>query len=538
MRRRGQALDVLLVAAAIGFDVMTTWHTWGTSSAPAVVCAGFSVLAGVPMGFVRQWPVPVAGYLSGLLILTDQISAFTVNTVQILLLACLGVVAYKARPLAVLCSAALGAVATGFNLADPGLAFTASSWWYSAGAAVVPVLIGAYLRGPAGRLTERDITPDVLLAGGGVALTVLNTWTEWDASGLPVWVVGSLVVLAGLSLGVARRLPGLVFVLQVALMLLADQYFQAATATCVMLVLIAAGVFAMRVASWLWTLVVYLVAVLTVALFTVAIGIVGPGAEVEPMRVVVLMTLVVAPVAIGRYLRVRQAAGEAERLRVRESQRLALAQMRADQLAERESIAREVHDIVAHHVGAMALRAGAARYADPDGPSAQALTDIRDTGHQVLEDLRGLLDLLRDPGQRPDLPADPADPADVVRESAERMAAAGLLVELDVGPEVEQVPLVARASATRIIQEGLTNVLKHAGPGTKVRVSLTSAPDGLAVEVRNGPPPTAWRSLPSSGQGLRGMRERARALGGTLSAGPDEDGGWLLTVLLPTRETA
>lgn len=340
-----------------------------------------------------------------------------------------------------------------------------------------------------------------------------------------------MVVLAGLSLGVARRLPGLVFVLQVILMLLADQYFEEATGTCVMLVLAAAGVFAMRVASWLWTFVVYLVAVLAVAAFTAAMG----DAGWQPTRVLALMTLVMAPVASGRYLRARQAASQAERLRRRESQQRALTQVRADQLAERESIAREMHDIVAHHVGAMVLRAGAARYADPGGPSSQALTDIRDTGHQVLEDLRGLLDLLRDPGKQPDLPADPAT---VMRQSAERMSAAGLLVELDIDPEVARAPLLARVSAARIVQEGLTNVLKHAGAGTWVRVSLTAAPGGLAVKVRNGPPPAAPLGLPSSGQGLRGIRERAHALGGTLTAGPAEDGGWLLTVLLPTGHAA
>ncbi|MEV4303421.1 hypothetical protein [Nonomuraea sp. NPDC049624] len=183
----------------------------------------------------------------------------------------------------------------------------------------------------------------------------------------------------------------------------------------------------------------------------------------------------------------------------------------------------------------MVLRAGAARYADPGGPSSQALTDIRDTGHQVLEDLRGLLDLLRDPGKQPDLPADPAT---VMRQSAERMSAAGLLVELDIDPEVARAPLLARVSAARIVQEGLTNVLKHAGAGTWVRVSLTAAPGGLAVKVRNGPPPAAPLGLPSSGQGLRGIRERAHALGGTLTAGPAEDGGWLLTVLLPTGHAA
>ncbi|MFI7416443.1 sensor histidine kinase [Nonomuraea sp. NPDC049684] len=531
MRWRGKALDVLLVTAAIGFDVLTTWQTWGTAAAPVVICGAFSVLAGAPMGFLRRWPVAVAGYLAGLLVLTDQLGAFTVNTVQILLLAALGVVAHRARPLTVSCSALVVGAATLVNLADPGHPVTAGAWWYCAAAVVVPVLIGVYLRGPAGRLPERDVTPDVLLAGGGLTLTVLNTWTGWDTAGGPVWVTASVVVLAGLSLGVARRLPGLVFVLQVVLMPLAGRYFEEATATCVMLVLVALGVFAMRVASRLWTIVVYLVAVLVVAAFTAAPADAGLGAEGRPMRVLALMTLVVAPVASGRYLRARQAASQAERLRLRESRQRALAQVRADQLAERESIAREMHDIVARHVGAMVLRAGAARHADPGGPSGQVLTDIRDTGHQVLEDLHGLLDLLRDPGRQP---GPPADPAAVIRQSAERMSAAGLLVELDLGPEVARTPLPARAAAARIVQEGLTNVLKHAGAGTRVRVSLTAAPGGLAVEVRNGRPPAAPLGLPSSGQGLRGVRERAHALGGTLTAGPDEDGGWLLTVLLPT----
>ncbi|MEV5504478.1 ATP-binding protein, partial [Nonomuraea fuscirosea] len=183
-------------------------------------------------------------------------------------------------------------------------------------------------------------------------------------------------------------------------------------------------------------------------------------------------------------------------------------------------------------VGAMVLRASAARYTAPDGPVADALNDIRETGHQVLQDLRDLLDLLRDPDRQPDLLANPAD---VVRESAERMAAAGLLVDLDLDPATDQAPLIARTSAARIVQEGLTNVLKHAGPGTRVRVTVSPAEEGLDVEIRNGRPPTAIERLPSSGRGLAGMRERVRTVGGTLSAGPDGEGGWLLAAHLPTR---
>ncbi|NRQ39532.1 two-component sensor histidine kinase [Nonomuraea sp. NN258] len=482
------------------------------------------------MGLVRRLPLPVSLYLAAFLVFTDQINSFSSNTAQILLLVATGVTAHRGVRHATAAALVATGVATALNLADPGIALTANAWMYSVGLSVFPVLIGGYLRGSAGRLEERDLTPDALLAAGGVAITVLSTWTDWNASAQPVWVIGLFAVLGGLALGVARRLPGLVLLLQAGLLLAAEAYFPQAANTCLLLTLIVIGVFAMRVPSWTWTAVAY-----GAGCLMASIAVVEPVTEVTPFRVGVLMTLVATPVAIGRYLGVRQAAALTERLRAEQSARLAVAQVRADQLAERERIARDVHDIVAHHVGAMVLRAGAARYAAPEGPVAEALNDIRETGHQVLEDLRGLLDLLRDPERQPGLLADPAD---VVRESAERVAAAGLVVDLDLHPAADQAPLVVRASAARIVQEGLTNVLKHAGPGTEVRVSVVPADDGLAVEIRNGRPPTVMERLPSSGRGLAGMRERVRALGGTLTAGPDGDGGWLLTAGLPGPRSA
>jgi signal transduction histidine kinase len=371
----------------------------------------------------------------------------------------------------------------------------------------------------------RGVSFDLLLTAGGVAYTVLSTWTSWHS-----WAAGLLAVAAGLALGLARRLPGPVFLFQALLLMAADGYLDEVVNTCLVLTLIALGVLAMRVASWVWTSIAYLATCLLAA-----VAVVGPVTEVTAFRATVLCALVITPVAIGRYLGVKQAALAAERLRASESTRLTVAQVRADQLAERERIARDVHDIVAHHVGAMVLRASAARYTAPDGPVADALTDIRETGHQVLQDLRGLIDLLRDPDRQPGLLADPAD---VVRESAERMAAAGLVVDLTLDPDTAHASLIARTSAARIVQEGLTNVLKHAGPGTKVRVCVCSDGDGLAVEIRNGRPPTTIERLPSSGRGLAGMRERVKALGGTLTAGPVEDGGWLLAATLPAARGA
>lgn len=530
MRWRGVPLDVLLAASGVGLDLLTTAHAGDTEYLPAAMNIPMALLAGLPMGFVRRFPLPVTFYLAVFLVVSDQLASYTSNTAQILICVALGVVGYRVAWRPALAGVAATVVATAVNIADPGIALTGNTWMYSVLLPVFPTVLGAYLRSSADRLEERDVTPDALLAAGGVAITVLSTWTSWHSGAQPVWVIGLLAVVGGLSLGIARRLPGLVFLLQGVLLVSADIYLNDAVNTCVILTLIAIGVFAMRVASWAWTAAAYF----TGCLLT-AIAVVGDGTEVTPFRVGVLMTLVATPIAIGRYLGMRQAAAAAERLRAEESARLAVAQVRADQLAERERIARDVHDIVAHHVGAMVLRAGAARYTAPEGPVADALSDIRETGHQVLQDLRDLLDLLRDPDRGPDLLANPAD---VVRESAERMAAAGLVVDLDLDPASDRAPLIARASAARIVQEGLTNVLKHAGPGTRVRVVVAPAQEGLSIEIRNGRPPTIMERLPSSGRGLAGMRERVRALGGTLSAGPDGDGGWLLQASLPSRAAA
>ncbi|MFC4116104.1 sensor histidine kinase [Nonomuraea zeae] len=529
MRWRGVPLDVLLAVSGVGLDLLTTWHAGDTAYLPAEMNIPMALLAGLPMGLVRRWPVPVTLYLAVLLFVTDQLESFTSNTAQILICVAIGVAGYRSGWRATLLAAVPAILATAFNMADPGIALNSNMWMYSVLLPVFPAMLGAYLRGSAERLEERDVTPDALLAAGGVAITVLSTWTSWHSGPQPVWVVGLLAVVGGLSLGVARRLPGLVFLLQGVLLVSADTYLNVAVNTCVILTLIAIGVFAMRVSSWAWMTVAYAAGCLLTA-----IAVVADGTDVTPFRVGVLMTLVATPIAIGRYLGARQSAAAAERLRAEESAKAALAQVRADQLAERERIARDVHDIVAHHVGAMVLRASAARYTAPDGPVADALSDIRETGHQVLQDLRDLLDLLRDPDKQPDLLANPAD---VVRESAERMAAAGLVVDLDLDPATDHAPLIARASAARIVQEGLTNVLKHAGPGTRVRVAVTPSREGLNVEIQNGRPPTAIERLPSSGRGLAGMRERVRAVGGTLSAGPDGEGGWLLAASLPARLT-
>ncbi|WP_326642517.1 histidine kinase [Nonomuraea fuscirosea] len=526
MRWKGLWINLALGACGIGLDLLLSGKTAGPA-APLWLVMIFSVLVGAPMAAVRRFPFSVACYLAALLVYTDHIGAFTSNTAQILLCVSIALVGHRSRrrlvPVAILC----GTVATALNLADPGMALTPRRWLLSVVVSLLPALVGAYLRGPAGRLPEPDATPDVLLAGGGMALAVLGSWTSWHTSAQPLWLNGLLVIVAGSALGMARRLPALVFAVECLALLAAGQYLAGAASAVLVLVFISVAVFSMRVISWAWTALIYLVA------YGLGLSIAVSGAPKDiPLRALVLLIVTITPVSIGRYLHARQVAAASERLRVQQYERLVLTQLRADELAMREHLAREVHDVVAHHVGAIVLRAGAARFAVSDGPAAQALSDIRDTGHQVLEDLRALLAVLRDAEEGPDLLADPGD---VIRDSAERISQAGLTVELDVDPATDDAPLVVRASAARIVQEGLTNVLKHAGPGTKVDVTLRMRDGSMAVEIINERPPAERQSLPSSGHGLMGMRERADALGGTLSAGPHGDGGWCLSVTLPCQ---
>lgn len=523
------ALGAGLAVCGVGLDVLVSAGSWG-GTAPVWVGLAFALLAGAPMGLLPRLPGPVAVYLAVLLVVCDQLGAFTVNTLQVLLPISVGVLARTrgwawTAPVAVLACAA-----TAVNLADPGIALTGNTWFYSVGLVAAPVLVGRYLRGQEGRRRE-DPAPllDLLLAGGGVALSVLTTWPYWHGGVPPVWAVALGVMLAGLALGVVRHLPGAVLLLESAGLLVADQYVPRTGNSLQLLALVALGVFATR-ATWPWVAAGY-----ALTCSVAAVVVVDDPGDVTAFRVVALMTMVTAPVAIGRYVGVRQA-------QARHAAELAAERARAGRLAERERIAREVHDIVAHHVGAMVLRASAAQYAGASGPAAEALADIRETGHRVLEDLRGLLTVLRDPAEAFDGgPGDRVlaerllvDTGDALRDAVARMSAAGLRVDLRVPEEAERAPLVVRASAARIVQEGLTNVLKHAGPGAHAEVSVGVRPDALTVEVRNGPAPGGPpEALPSHGQGIAGMRERARALGGHVTAGPAEDGGWRLAASLP-----
>lgn len=236
----------------------------------------------------------------------------------------------------------------------------------------------------------------------------------------------------------------------------------------------------------------------------------------------------------------RRIATDAERLR-----RLT-AELRAEQeiserraaRAERARIAADLHDIVAHHVSAIAVQAHAT--ADLLGGDASARRDhhagdrvatIAAAADAALVEMRRMLRLLVDPADRPAVPGEPSlAHLDKLVEVAE---SAGCRVTTNVEPRVAATPHSLQICAYRIVQEALTNVVKHAG-GTDVNVYLRRDAHHLIVSVDNGPPAPSHRPVSGSGMGLLGMRERIAVFGGTLRAGQGDDGRWMVTATLPT----
>jgi signal transduction histidine kinase len=210
---------------------------------------------------------------------------------------------------------------------------------------------------------------------------------------------------------------------------------------------------------------------------------------------------------------------------------------------DRLRIARELHDVVAHHVSAMGVQAGAARAVLDADPAAtrRALSGIEASARDALNELRHLLGTLRTPDEAAIV--GPDDAASTVRLAGlrglvEHAADAGLPTTLSELGEPWHVPDVVQVNLYRIVQEALTNARRHGGPDARADVRLRYSPDAVEIEVTN----TGRAAVPSGGGvsgglGLVGMRERASASGGTIDAGPRSRGGYLVRVRVPRQPT-
>jgi signal transduction histidine kinase len=228
----------------------------------------------------------------------------------------------------------------------------------------------------------------------------------------------------------------------------------------------------------------------------------------------------------------------AQRALATQTEHTELERARRAVLVERTRIARELHDVVAHHMSLIAVQAETAPYRLSDLPeSARAeFGSLSGVAREALTEMRRLLGVLRydQPAglapqpQLSDLPA--------LVDAARR---AGVSVDLAVPPAIGDVPSGVAVCAYRIVQESLSNASQHA-PGAAVRVSVGHEAGAVLLRVANGPggPADPPRSEPGSGHGLTGMRERVALLGGSLSAGPSAGGGFVVSAVLPLGKTA
>ncbi|MFB6848910.1 sensor histidine kinase [Streptomyces sp. NPDC056373] len=241
---------------------------------------------------------------------------------------------------------------------------------------------------------------------------------------------------------------------------------------------------------------------------------------------IVVATWVVAIAAVSELFRVRREQWARER-----AERAEAARRRADE--ERLRIARELHDVLAHSISVINVQAGVGlALLDTDPEQARtALTTIKDQSKEALGEVRQVLDTLRAPGAAP---RTPAPGLDRLPELVEQAASAGLTV--DVEGEPPRLGPGTDLAAFRIVQEALTNVVRHSGSRC-ARVHLAHDAGVLRLRVDDDGPATG-DDAGGSGNGLAGMRERAAALGGTIEAGPRPDGGFRVLAVLPLSASA
>jgi signal transduction histidine kinase len=391
-------------------------------------------------------------------------------------------------------------------------------------------------RGPA-----RDATlAGVSLAGGLVLLSLDAYNTVWPPAGrpasayaLPLVAVSIAVLLrrtstaASLSLGTAAAAADLALGGSLGTLLIYTQ------------VLYDACVYGPP-RLWRWLVGITVGAAVAGAL----VGVAGARSW-QGLWLGVLLTLIgVLPVLTGVTVRHYRDQAAAERARAEQTARLAELDRRQAVLAERTRMARELHDVVANHLSAVAIHATAAlAMADGDEGVRRALGVIRSSGVQGLAEMRRMIGLLRDaddPGGAsladPAGAADPDGPVLVGLDGAdalvERARSAGLEVSLRIDGPPRPLPVAVGLAAYRILQEALTNALKH-GDG-RADAAVAYADDHLAVTVANPCGSPGHPAVPGAGAGLIGMRERTDLLAGRFTAGP-VDGVWRVRAELPVQ---
>jgi signal transduction histidine kinase len=391
-----------------------------------------------------------------------------------------------------------------------------------------------------------DTALDAGFAVVGFGLTAVATWTSTSLTGTPLtgppWLLAVLPLLIGGPLLLRRRAPLMMWLIVwvgISLQALATHLPPKGPE---LVFVLCAGSYALAAHDTLGRAIAGLaVAVPGLTIFTTAthhsaLGMVNPrtllGGQVQGGTGYLAGEILVFWLA-GVFVRGRRQAAAL-------AARNAALQHQAEQAVttERARIARELHDIVAHHLSVVVLQAAGARASGH--ASDGTLEKIEDSGRQALTEMRRLLGMLREPDEEPALTPQPG--LGELPALAESVRAAGVPVHLVVDGSGAALPPAVDVSAYRIVQEALTNVLKHAG-SAHAEVSIGYAADSVTIEVTDDGPglraaDPVWAEAAPGGRGLAGMRERVALFGGDLRAGPGPDGGFTVRARLPVGDGA
>jgi signal transduction histidine kinase len=256
-----------------------------------------------------------------------------------------------------------------------------------------------------------------------------------------------------------------------------------------------------------------------------------------------LSGMIAAAVGLGLYSATRQAYLAELRDRAERLERERDRQGELSAAAERARIAREMHDIVAHHLTVMVALSDGAIAASTASPqrAAEVMREVSATGRRALDDTRRLLGVLHQPADD-DAEGALAPVPDLAELDVliERVRAAGLATSLEIKGAATEVPAGVQLTVYRLVQEALTNTLKHAGRGARAAVRLQYIADELRVDIEDDGAGAAAPVPVGVGSGLVGMQERVHAYGGDVESGPRRDGGWRVSARLhlKARDTA
>ncbi|MFJ9538146.1 sensor histidine kinase [Streptomyces sp. NPDC101225] len=386
------------------------------------------------------------------------------------------------------------------------------------------------------RLRAHPLALDATLAAGVLACMVAGSFVDPSGRDGGEWAIRSpgplavvLMVLGALALVFRRRAPRTVLALtgtfSVVESVVDDPRAPVAMSAVVALFTVAASTD--RPTTWRLGL-------LTMTVLTGAAMLAGPLPWYAQENLAIFAWTGIGATA-GDAVRSRRAVVQAIRERAERAERTREEEARRRVAEERLRIARDLHDVVAHHIALVNVQAGVAAHVMDKRPdqAKEALAHVREASRSALNELRATVGLLRQSGD-PEAPTEPAPGLDRLDELVGTFRSAGLHVDVARADQGTTLPAAAGLAAYRVIQEALTNVQKHAGTEAKAEVSVVRVGPNVEITVLDNGAAEDDESQ-GGGHGLLGMRERVTALRGTLTTGPRYGGGFRVHAILPVR---